>query len=194
MKIRITASLCIVLILAAILGFAYSCRVKTEAFKGAETKKSKQPSSSTAGTGVSQSLNPPIHKDPQMGGMGGIVKFQGNTIILPGQQPQAIERKTCQPTGECDIYLQNGTIIALKGDKILGWEEPTSNNPPNPAPTPTPSSSSTKATPGPFTPAPITITCPNGEQSTTGCCANGQPQGKYPCCADGTPSRNGQCK
>ncbi len=189
MKIRITWPLCAVLLLAAICAFAYSCRVK-EAFKAEMHETAAKPAAAKPAAASAPTPTKPIvpstpAKQPTPDSSSIIVNPGAETITLPGQPPIKYTNFSCNNTGVCTYTLQNGQTVNALGSTLL--------NVVNPAPT-TPSSSNTKMTPAPFKPTPITISCPNGENSTTGCCANGEPQGKYPCCPDGTPSHNGKCR
>jgi hypothetical protein len=141
------------------------------------------------------------------GGLGGSVTINKstNTITIPGQGPQTFQSSKCSPNGICTYFLQNGESLTIVNDKIMGVGSTAAGPSPSPTPAPappappvpTPSPSSepdvAKSTPAPYSLTPMAITCPNGEPSTTGCCANGEPQGKYPCCPNGKPSRQGNC-
>jgi hypothetical protein len=214
MKIRLSLPLCAVLLLAATLGFLYSCRVKTEAFKGEQMKETQKPSSSsklhqTQKPATSAPTKPatPIPTKPssstKLAGsnspIGKPVTINTNTITIPGQGTFPILSSTCDMHGACTYTLPNRESITVYKGVVAGVsvEEgplgPSGKPIPGPEPEPSGTSSVIKASPAPFAPPINAITCPNGEQSTTGCCANGEPQGKYPCCANGTPSRNGRC-
>jgi hypothetical protein len=220
MKIRLTLPLCAVLLLAAVLGFFYSRRMKMEAFKGEQMKQTqKQPQAAKPQATKPQATKPQATKPqtikPQATklsitnsaiGKQATINTGANTITIPGMGTQPIKSSSCDSHGVCSYTIPDGQTITVYKNTVTGISQvqlgpsgkPIPGPEPAPAPAPSPAPSGTqstiKATPAPFMMTLNAITCPNGEQSTTGCCANGEPQGKYPCCADGTPSRNGQCK
>lgn len=192
MKIRFTWPLFFVLLVAGACAFFYSCRVK-ESFKGMQEKQATAKPAAAPTPKPAPASSPP--KPPvspvatklsgQKAQPSNVIVVNpgasgGGTITLPGQKPLQYTSASCAPnSGVCTYTLKNGQVINAFGSTLLNVVVPT------PAPS---SSTTTKSDPAPFV-----ETCPNGEQSTTGCCANGEPQGKYPCCPDGTPSRQGKC-
>jgi hypothetical protein len=185
----------IVLIGVAIIALCGSMwRIETFKVKSDDNQKP-QLKPNTSSASVSESAKNKSTPTGIIGGGLGNATVTPMGIILPGQNsPIPVMQKVCGTDLQCNYKLADGRIVTIEGTTIIGIQNPfSSGSTPSPAPAPSPTPSSSKITTGPFSATPSTVTCPNGEASTTGCCPKGEPKGEYPCCPDGSRSRKGKC-